>query len=78
MELTKQLKIELLCNSTIPFCVFRQKKSGSQRDICTPVFISASFTLVRWKQPKCSSRNEWIKKMWCIHTMEYYSLIKIK
>ena len=36
------------------------------------------FTIVRiWKQPKCSSSDEWIKKMWHIYTMEYYSAIKI-
>ena len=41
------------------------------------MFISALFTIVRtWKQPKCPSTEEWIKKMWCIYTMEYYSAIK--
>ena len=35
------------------------------------------FTIARsWKQPKCPSTDEWIKKMWCIYTMEYYSAIK--
>ena len=41
------------------------------------MFIAALFTIARtWKQPKCSSRDEWIKKMWHIYTMEYYSAIK--
>ena len=41
------------------------------------MFIAALFTTVRtWKQPKCPSRDEWIKKMWYIYTMEYYSAIK--
>ena len=41
------------------------------------MFIAALFTIARtWKQPKCSSTEEWIKKMWCIYTMEYYSAIK--
>ena len=46
-----------------------------QKDICTPMFIAALFTIAkRWKQPKCPSVNdEWIKKMWYIYTMEYYS-----
>ena len=41
------------------------------------MFIAALFTIAKtWKQPKCSSTDEWIKKMWCIYTMEYYSAIK--
>ena len=52
-------------------------KTLTQKDICTPVFIAALFTIARtWKQPKCPSTDEWIKKMWYICTMEYYSAIK--
>ena len=41
------------------------------------MFMAALFTIAKtWKQPKFPSRNEWIKKMWCICTMEYYSAIK--
>ena len=41
------------------------------------MFIAALFTITRtWKQPKCPSTEEWIKKMWYIYTMEYYSDIK--
>ena len=41
------------------------------------MFTAALFTIARtWKQPKCPSTDEWIKKMWQIHTMEYYSAIK--
>ena len=41
------------------------------------MFIAALFTITRtWKQPKCPSAEEWIKKMWYIYTMEYYSAIK--
>ena len=41
------------------------------------MFITALFTIARtWKQPKCPSTEEWIKKMWYIYTMEYYSTIK--
>ena len=41
------------------------------------MFIAALFTIAKtWKQPKCPSTDEWIKKMWCIYTMEYYSAIK--
>ena len=41
------------------------------------MFIAALFRIARsWKQPKCPSTDEWIKKMWYIYTMEYYSAIK--
>ena len=44
---------------------------------CTTMFIAALFTIARtWKQPKCPSTDEWVKKMWHIYTMEYYSAIK--
>uniref|UniRef100_A0A8C9CAR3 Uncharacterized protein n=1 Tax=Phocoena sinus TaxID=42100 RepID=A0A8C9CAR3_PHOSS len=43
------------------------------------MFMAALFTIARrWKQPKCPSSDEWIKKMWHIYTMEYYSAIKRK
>ena len=43
------------------------------------MFIAALFTIARtWKQPKCPSTDEWIKNMWHIYTMEYYSAIKRK
>ena len=43
------------------------------------MFIAALFTIAKaWKQPKCPSTEEWIKKMWCIYTMEHYSAIKRK
>ena len=45
--------------------------------MCTPMFIAALFTKTKtWKQSKCPSTDEWIKKMWFIYTMEYYSAIK--
>ena len=41
------------------------------------MFIAALFTIARtWKQLRCPSTDEWVKKMWCIYTMEYYSAIK--
>ena len=43
------------------------------------MFTAALFIIVKsWKQPKCPSTEEWIKKMWCIYTMEYYSATKKK
>ena len=42
-----------------------------------PLFIAALFTLARaWKQPRCPSTDEWIKEVWYIYTIEYYSAIK--
>ena len=53
------------------------EKTIIQKDTCTPVFIAALFTIARTrKKPKCPSTDEWIKKMWYIYTMEYYSAIK--
>ena len=46
-------------------------------DTCTPVFIAALFTIARtWKQPRCLSADEWIRKPWYIYTMDYYPAIK--
>ena len=48
-----------------------------RKDTCTPMFIAALFTLAKtWKRPKCPLTDEWVKKMWYIYTMEYYSAIK--
>ena len=48
-----------------------------QNDPYTLMFIAALFTIAKtWKQPKCPSTDEWIKKRWCIYIMEYYSVIK--
>ena len=54
-------------------------KSLSQRGICTPVFIAKLPAIAKtWKQPKCPSMNECIKKMWYIYKMAYYSGFKKK
>ena len=48
-----------------------------KKDTCTPMFIATLFTIVRtWKQLRCPSTDEWIKKLWYFYTMEYYSAIK--
>ena len=53
------------------------EETRTERDTCTAVFIAALFTIARmWKQPGCPSADEWIRKLWCIYTMEYYSAIK--
>ena len=72
----KNLKIELPYDPAIPLLGIYPEKTIIQKDICTPMFIAALFTIARsWKQAKCPSTHEWIK-MWYIYTMEYYSAIK--
>ena len=73
----KKLKIELLYDPAIPLLDIYPEKTIIQKDTCTPVFTAALFTIARiWKQPKCPSKDEWIKKMWYIYIMEYCSAIK--
>ena len=73
----KKLKIELPYDPAIPLLGIYLEKTIIRKDTCTPVFIAARFTIARtWKQPKCPLTDEWIKKMWYIYTMEYYSAIK--
>ena len=73
----KKLKIELRYDPAIPLLDIYPEKTIIQRESCTPVFTAALFTISRtWKQPKCPTIYEWIKKMWYIYTMEYYSSIK--
>ena len=58
----------------IPRLGIYAEKNMAQKDIHTPMFTAALFTIAKtWKQPKCPSTDEWIKKMWYIYTMEYYS-----
>ena len=89
----KRLKIDAPYDPAIPRLSIHPKKIKTLiwKDICTPMFTAALFIIAKiWKQPKCPSTDEWIKKMWyicvCIyiyvcththtHTMEYYSAIK--
>ena len=53
------------------------EETKTERDTCVSLFIAALFTIARtWKQPRCPLTDEWIKKLWYIYTMEYYSAIK--
>ena len=63
----------------IPLLGISPEETMTQKDTCPPVFIAALYTVAKtWKQAKCPSTEEWIKKMGCIYTMEYYSAIKRK
>ena len=73
----KELKIELSYDPAIPLLGIYPEKTVIQKESCTKMFIATLFIIARtWKQPKCPSTDEWIKKMWHIYTMEYYSAIK--
>ena len=73
----KKLKIEPPYDSAVPLLGICLEKTIIRKDTCTPMVIAAPFTIAKtWKQPKCPSTEEWIKKMWYIYTMECYSAIK--
>ena len=69
--------INLPCDPAIPLRGIHPEKATVPKDTCAPMFIAALFTIARtWKQPRCPLTDEWIKKVWCVYTMEYYSPIK--
>ena len=73
----KKLKIELPYDPTIPLLGLHTEETRIERDTCTPMFITPLFIIARtWKQPRCPSADEWIRKLWYTYTMEYYSAIK--
>ena len=73
----KKLEIELPYDRAIPPLGIHTKETRIERDTYIPMFIAALFTIARtWKQPRCPSADEWIRKLWYIYTMEYYSAIK--
>ena len=77
MEVLKKLKIELPYDPVFSLLGIYPENNMIQKDTCTPMFIAALFTIDKTrKQPKCPLTNEWVKKMWYIYTMEYYSAIK--
>ena len=66
-----------LRDPNIPLLGIHTKETRIERDTCTPLFITALFTIARtWKQPRCPLADEWIRKLCYIYTMEYYSAIK--
>ena len=68
---------ELPYDPAIPLLGIHTEETRNERDTCTPMFITALFTIARtWKQPRCPSADKWIRKMRYIYTMEYYSAIK--
>ena len=75
----KNLGVKPLYDPAIPLLGIYPEESKIGKDTCIPLFIAALFTIARtWKQPRCPSTGEWIKKLRCIYTVEYYSAIKSK
>ena len=73
----KKREIELPYNPAIPLLGTHTEETRIERDTCTPMAITALFTIARtWKQPRCPPAHEWKRKLWYMYTKEYYSLIK--
>jgi hypothetical protein len=78
-RLLKNLNIDLPYDPVIPLLGIYPKEcdTGYSRGTCTPMFIEALFTIAKlWKQPRCPTTDEWIKKMWYLYTMEFYAAMK--
>ena len=75
----KKLEIKLPYDPAIPLLGIYTEETRNEKETCTLMFIAALFMIARtWKQPKCLSADEWIKKLWYICTIEYCSAIKRK
>ena len=72
----QKLEIELPYDPAIPLLGIHTEETRIERDTRTQIFIATLFIIARtWKQPRCPSADEWIRKLWYIYTMEYYSAI---
>ena len=70
-RILKKLEIELPYDPTVPLLGIHTEETRIERDTCTPMFIAALFTIARaWKQPRCPSADEWIRKLWYINTTQ--------
>ena len=77
MEIPLKTRIKPPCDPAIPLLGIYPEETKIEKGTCTPVFIAALFMIaLTWKQLKCPSTDEWIKKLWYIYTMEYYPAIK--
>ena len=75
----KELKIDLPYDPAIALLGIYSKDTDAvkQQDTCTPMFLAAMATIAKlWKEPRCPLTDEWIKKLWSMYTMEYYSAIR--
>ena len=73
----KKLEIELPYGPEIPLLGIHTEETRIERDTCIPMFIAALFIIARaWKQPRCPSADKWVRKLWYIYMIKYYSAIK--
>ena len=73
----KKLGIKLQYDPEFPLLGIYPEKIIIEKDTCTPMFAAVLFTIARtWKQPRCPSTGEYMKKLWQAYTMEYFSVIK--
>ena len=78
MEFPLKSRNRLPYDPAIPLLNIYLKKVIIQKDTCTPMFTTALFTIAKtWKQPRCPSTEEWIKKMWYINTMKYSAALYV-
>ena len=79
VDVPQKLKIDLPYDPAIALLGIYSRDTGvlMHRGTCTPMFIAALSTIAKlWKEPKCPSNDEWIKKLWFIYTMEYYMAMR--
>ena len=73
----KELEIKLSYDLAISLIGIYPEENKIEKDTCIPLFIGSLFTIARtWKQPRCASTDEWIKKSWYTSRVEYYSAIQ--
>ena len=73
----KKIGIKPSYDPAIPLLGIYSEETKIEKYTCIPLFFAALFTIAgTWKQPRCKLTDEWIKKLWYIHTLEYYSTIK--
>ena len=73
------LKIELPYDPAIALLGIYPKDTDAMKcqDTCTPMFIAAMSSIAKlWKEPRCPTKDEWMKKLWSIYTMDYFSAIR--
>ena len=73
----KKVGTKLPYDPEIPLLGIYPEETKIEKDVCIPLLVAALFTIAStYKQPRCPSTDEWIRKLWYIYTMDYYSAIK--
>ena len=76
-EAAPQIVLRDCSKEVVGLLIIRMEETRIERDTCIPMLIAALFTIARtWMEPRCPSAEKWIRKLWYIYTMEYYSAIK--